>query len=235
MPTFIGHIAYRTIPHSNSILESLRKRHKYTSTSIELQELSQRLFQGEAKAIELIYRSCFHKLLYYGVQVAGINHQSEVEDVIQEFFIWLAGNREKVDHIKDFETYMFQCIRRNLQAKLSKLQKSQETFERYINRTAPLRDLEDSSPEQLHIQKEELEIKGSLVHKELNRLPPYLKEVLYLRYLEDKSYAEIAAILSINDQVAYNYVSRAIKRLKQQFAGMKSAIPLVFGLLKMTF
>lgn len=178
----------------------------------------------------MIYRRYFHKLLYYGIQVAGPGYQHVVEDVVQEFFIWLAENGAKVDQIRNFESYMFHSIRRNLQCKLNAGKESHAAYERYVNRTSPLGELSSHSPEQLHIQQEELASVKALIQQELDQLPPYLREVLYLRYFEDKSYPEIAAILSVSDQAAYNYVYRAINRLKKRLGNLKVMLLSLFGM-----
>lgn len=194
----------------------------------EPNELARRIAIGDIGAIEKVYRIYFHRLRYYGIQVLGQQYQQEVEDVIQDFFMWMAQNYIKMGRVRDFEVYMFQSIRRNLQSRKRTDQDSQKSFERYVNRTLPLRETENHSPEQLYIDKEEKYKCITRIKTELNKLPPYQREILYLRYFEDKSYKEIANILSINDQVAYNYVSRAIKRLKKQMANLSF---LLLGLL----
>ena len=185
-----------------------------------LNRLSKRLSNGDEQAIELIYKNYFHKLLCYGIQVVGYQYQNEVEDVIQEFFIWMAENHSKIGHIRDLESYMFQSIRRNVLNKLNKNIHDQSSLKKYSNLTNPLKDTEECSPEQLQINKEEIESRSVLIQQELGKLPNYQREVLYLRYFEDKSYEEIAEILSVTDQVAYNYVYRAIKRLKEQLSNL---------------
>lgn len=202
----------------------------YGSSSFVLQNLVQRLKEGDGEAIEMIYRGYFHRLLCYGIQVAGPGSEQEVEDVIQEFFIWLAENHAKVGQIQNFESYMFHCIRRNLQGRLNAGKKSNAAHERYMNRTSSLQECTSCSPEELHIRQEEMESIKARIQQELEQLPPYLREVLYLRYFEDKSYPEIAAILSVTDQVAYNYVHRAVKRLKKQLGNPKVLWLLFYGI-----
>lgn len=200
------------------------------SISSVSQKRAQSLKGGEVETIEKIYRRYFHRLLCYGVQVAGPGHEHEVEDVIQEFFIWLAENSAKADLIRDFESYMFHSIRRNIQCKLNAGKKNHAAYERYVNRTSPLQEINSRSPEQLHIQQEESESIKTLIQRELDQLPPYLREVLYLRYFEDKTYPEIAAILSVSDQAAYNYVHRAIKRLKSRMGEVKVLLMSLFAI-----
>ena len=145
------------------------------------------------------------------MQVTGFQNQNEVEDIIQDFFIWLSENQDKVARITHFESYMFQSIRRNIITRLTQHASVQSSIKKYTLHTERIQN----SPEELKIHQEEMASKTSLIHKELNKLPKYQREVLNLRYFENKSYPEIASILDVSGQVAYNYVHRAIKRLKK--------------------
>lgn len=214
---------------------ALKKDSTYPSSSVDLEKLAQRLKRGEADAIELIYRGYFRRLLYYGIQIMGPDRRQEVEDVVQEFFIWLAENNARAAEVDNLESYMFRAVRRNLKSRLNVEKKSQATHDRYISRTLPLQESSSHSPEQLHIQREESESIKVLIQRELDQLPPYLREALYLRYFENKSYPEVAAILSVSDQAAYNYVFRAIKRLKKQLSGFKKLMGMLYGIVKILF
>ncbi|MEZ4772932.1 MAG: sigma-70 family RNA polymerase sigma factor [Bacteroidia bacterium] len=207
----------------------MKRKITYQGEKTDIDQLATRLAAGDPEAIELIYRNYFHRLLYYGIQVAGSQYQHETEDVIQEFFIWLAQNHNKAGKIQNLESYMFQSIRRNIQARLSADKNAQASFERYNNLTTPLRENVGHSPEQDLIQKEEVASRSDLIRQELEKLPPYQREVLYLRYFEDKSYQEIADILSVSDQVVYNYVSRAMKNLKKHLANLSILLLFPFG------
>ncbi|MEM7373920.1 MAG: sigma-70 family RNA polymerase sigma factor [Bacteroidota bacterium] len=193
----------------------MKEKSSYDKLQIETRQLAQRLANGDAEAIEEIYRTYYQRLVYYGIQVIGKAHRLEVEDTIQDFFMWLAQHYTKLKKVRDVEVYMFQSIRRNLQSRILGIHHSQRSFERYVERTLPLQETAGHSPEQLYIHQEQQHGQASRIQTELANLPRYQREILYLRYFEDKSYKEIAAILSISDQVAYNYVSRAIKNLKK--------------------
>jgi len=206
----------------------LESKTTYDKKVVDSDQLTQRLAQGDSAAIEQIYREYFQRLRYYGIQIVGRQSQQMVEDVIQDFFMWLAQHHSKLAKIRNFEVYMFQSIRRNLTSKQRDLQNSQHSFEKYVDTTLPLQKTLEHSPEHVHIQKEENQERTTLIHTELNKLPPYQREILHLRYFEEKSYQEIASILSISDQVAYNYVSRAIKRMKKQLGAFISLLLVLF-------
>lgn len=183
-----------------------------------------RLSEGDLNAIDQIYLTYHKRLKGYGVQLVGYDHQEEVQEVLQEFFLWLAQNYNKVADIKDFEVYLFQSIRRNLGIRMKRKAKAQSVHDRFIRRTSSLRETEELSPEDSFIQGETNERLFNMVNIEINKLPSYQREVLYLRFFEELSYKEIARILSITDQVARNYIYRAIKNLKKQFKDVESLL-----------
>ena len=49
----------------------------------------------------------------------------------------------------------------------------------------------------------------------LGQLPERQREALHLRYHLELDYPDVAEILGVSQQVAYNYVNRGIKTLKK--------------------
>lgn len=197
----------------------------------ETRYLAQQLALGDDAAIALLYRKYFHRLLYYGLQVSGNYQQNEVEDVIQDLFIWLAENHRQIATVKDFEAYLFQSLRRNLQQKYTARRRRRNSFQRYLIYQPTDTEKTYHSPEFLHIQQEEERHLKDLIRRQLEQLPDYQREVLYLRFFENRSYSEIASLLSVSHQVAYNYVSRGIKKLKAQFADLIISVILTLAAL----
>lgn len=152
----------------------------------------------------------------FGLQIAGRHEQVLVEGAIQDFFIWLAKNYRKVDLKDNFEAYLYQSIRRNIQQQLQAQQSKSKSKQRYLQRTTPNIDTHQVSPETDYLAKEVQAINKALVDMAIHDLPAYQKEVLYLRFYENRSYKEIAEILSVNAQVARNYVYRALTVLRNK-------------------
>lgn len=171
---------------------------------------------GDVDALDQVYRRYYTRLIAYGIQLSGGHRQEDIQDIVQEFFIWLAQNYDKTDQIRDFEAYLFRSIRRNIFLKLGISQANKTKMDRFRRRTESEDDHTSPSPEEAFIRNETNNARQSLVTRELEKLPPYQWEVLYLRYYEGRSYKDIAKILSISDQVARNFASRGIKRLKAQ-------------------
>lgn len=182
----------------------------------DLNELAAKLAKGDAMAIAQIYKQTYTSLLYFGLQVAGKYQQNLVEDTIQDLFIWLAKNYRKVADIQNIEAYLFQSLRRNLQQKLQASQEKLKVRKRYLNRTSPNQNSTIPSIETHLIQQEQTTANKEALNEKLSKLPTYQKEVLYLRFYENRSYKEIAAILSVNAQVARNYVFKALTVLRKR-------------------
>lgn len=181
-----------------------------------LTELVAKLAKGDALAIAQIYKQMYTALVYFGLQVVGKHQQDLVEETIQELFIWLAENYQQVGEIKHFEAYMYQSLRQNLVRQLQAKKAKINSRNRFLQRTRAFEKIKLDSPEKEFLDKEQAHINKIKLSKKLAALPTYQKEVLYLRFYEDRSYKEIAEILSVKAQVARNYVFRALSTLRQQ-------------------
>lgn len=179
----------------------------------ELTSLTRALSEGSVEAYSTIYRLYYPRLYRYGVQV--YHHPAFVEDVLQDFFTYLADNCRKVRKVSNLEVYLFQSVKRNIFARLSRQQQSKRSQDRYQLRMEPLEDQEVTPPDEQLIAEETAARRSDYLREAMAELPDHQREILYLRYYEEMSYKDICQILDINHQVARNYASRAIKQLKK--------------------
>lgn len=186
----------------------------------KLAQLAANLAKGDAHAIADIYQYTYSNLYYFGIQIAGAHQQTLVEGTIQDFFIWLAKNYQKINLEDNFEAYLYHSIRRNIQQQLQAKQTKAKTQLRYLQRNAPNLETQQASPEVAYLAQEQKALDKAQVDALMQDLPTYQKEVLYLRFYENRNYKEIADILSINAQVARNYVFRAIKALRKKLLSL---------------
>ena len=182
----------------------------------EIKKLVQRLADGDATAIDMLYRLYFKRLQGYGQQIAGKQQGDLVLRVIQEFYMWLVKNHQKMAAIEDFELYLFKSVRLNILNTLKKQQQKEIVAKKYIASTQITQAKSVPSPEQQLIDQESEELQKKMLLQLLDQLPTYQKEVLYLRYFQNYSYKEIGQILSVSEQVARNYAYRAVKGMKGQ-------------------
>ncbi|MFC5047082.1 RNA polymerase sigma factor [Aquimarina hainanensis] len=179
--------------------------------------------RGNTLAFCEVYTKYYNKLYRYGMFFC--NDSSLVEDVIQEFFVKTLKNPEKLNHVLNIEVYMFRSIKLNV---ISEKQKN--------NRRGVIRKLSvdqenyEISREKSIIEEETSSLKKEWMVQQIKNLPPYLKEIIYLRYYEGFSYEKISQITSLNKQVARNYVSRAIQKIRSKIEKGKTFLfTIIFG------
>lgn len=182
----------------------------------ELKRIVHQLAKGDAAAIDTLYRLYFKRLKSYGRQIVGKDKEDLVITVIQEFYMWLVKNHQKMANIEDFELYLFKSVRLNILSTLKKQQQRENLFQKHIDQTQHTQSLSTPSTETQFISQESEQLQKDLIARELDKLPTYQKEVLYLRYFQNYSYKDIGEILSVSEQVARNYAYRAVKGMKGQ-------------------
>lgn len=155
----------------------------------------------DVNKFEELYLKYYPTLMVYGKTIT-VDEQI-IEDTIQELFITFWKKGESLSIKSSFESYLFVAFRNNLIRKI----KQQPTAELNV-------DLPDKIAEPIDFENEK-QLKNWL-----EKLPPRQKEVLFLRYYQNKSYLEIAEILGISYQVARNFSYRALKFLKKNMRRM---------------
>ena len=187
-----------------------------TLSKEQLKIILQQLINGGEQAIDTLYRLYFKRLKAYGWQVTNKTNEELIITVIQEFYIWLVKNHQKLSHVEDIELYLFKSIRFNILSALKKQQQKERVAKKYLINTQSKQAPITPSPEKQFIAQEKEQLQKERLNQVLAQLPTYQKEVLYLRYFQNYSYKDIGKILAVSEQVARNYAYRAIKRMKAE-------------------
>ena len=156
------------------------------------------------KDFEKIYLQYYPTLMVYGKAIAG--DEALVEDVIQELFLKLWEKRNQLKHIETLENYLMISLRNNLRRKLQQQNKM------------PTEIPTPESASEVLLQNEKR------IEQLLTTLPPRQREVIFLRYYQNKSYQEIAQVLGISYQVARNFAYRALKSIRKNWQKLPSIL-----------
>ncbi|BAV05385.1 RNA polymerase sigma factor, sigma-70 family [Filimonas lacunae] len=166
--------------------------------------------EGDADAFRQLYDIYYPGLINYGHRFTG--DAQYVEHAVQDLFVKLWQNRDRIDAAISVKNYLYVSFRRVL---LRQLQ-SAKVF-------VPLKDGEDDyhfsftlSPESDLISKERMLQLQQQLHKALQNMNARQREVIYLKYYENLSYDEIADIMGITVKGTYKLMYRAIDTLKEQ-------------------
>ncbi|MDR2361409.1 MAG: RNA polymerase sigma factor [Prevotellaceae bacterium] len=165
--------------------------------------------EGDEDAFSFFYQLFVNELYAYG---KGLCAESEwVKDVIQDVFLKIYFKEKEYESLAHFKYFLLKSVKN----KLYDLYKSKS-----IAATTPIADtgmdftlaatvLDDivRSDDRLIIQQK--------INKLLSTLTARQREAIYLRFIQELDYAQIAEMLNMNLTSVRKLVSRSLKRLKE--------------------
>ena len=197
-------------------------------------ELWSKLRQGDKSALEAIYRDHIDALVQYGRRFT--RDQSVVEDCIHDLFVQLWKRHSHLGNTDSIRNYLMASLRRSIYKLNSPKVKSIDPQE------APDTKDETLNFEQFLIHNEIDEEKKQLLAKALTQISDRQREVIYLKFYQEKSYDEICEIMNINYQSARNMLFKAIRSMKKALAliffgvfGLQSKLENLYGIIEEMF
>ena len=174
-------------------------QHKVSkNTELELQQL---LRTQPKQGFDRVFETYWQRLFSYAYQIYA--EERICEDIIQEVFVSLW---EKLEHtsIINPEGYLFRAVKYKVFNHLRDLKFTQEHQEVLEQIAMPARA-------EANLDYDDFE---TLVHREIDKLPPKCKTVFMLSRFEEVSNAEIAQRLNISIRTVEKHISDALKHLK---------------------
>ncbi len=165
--------------------------------------------QGDRQAFETIYELYAKDLHKYGTRFDL--DAAQVSDCLHDIFVEMWQRRSELTaDINSIRFYLIKSLRRRILRAAQKRQKTTliDTF------TDTGLDFE-LSQDTLIIENETTQERSALLTKALNQLSPRQREALYLRFYQDLSYQEVAQIMDLEQQSAYNLIFRGIEALRK--------------------
>lgn len=169
----------------------------------------------------------FYKDLYrYGYKFCG--NRQRTEDELQNLFLKIWTDREKLGDVEAVKTYLWTALRRRLIAAAEKRTREQKKTENPASESAFFLSIEE-----FIVKGEQKEIQRKHLKKAIDEISPKQREVLYLKFYEGMSYEEIEEIMGVNYQVARNYLYLGLRKLRKRLP--EEAAALLSFLLAMLF
>lgn len=171
------------------------------------------LLNGEHAALEDLYNQHYIGLLNYGIKL--IRQREAVRDSIFQLFLHLWDNRQKLPEVLNVRSYLITCLHRQLLAGLRKSRSkriSGAAWEQLYPAT-------EFSYEDHLVQIQQNRELSTTIMIAFNKLSKREKELLRLKFFEDRDYDEIARRCNISKRTAYNIVHAALKTLKHSLSG----------------
>ncbi|RFS26633.1 RNA polymerase sigma factor [Chitinophaga silvatica] len=182
--------------------------------------------EGDQNALATIYTNYFDLLMEYGIRLTG--DVEVVSDALHDLFLKLWANRSAQGEVAQIKAYLLVSLRHIIFNLLKKQKKTQnhspEDFENF--------ELQFQWPDNdADLYKEHRE----KLMMALNQLPARQKEIIYLRYVQEMEYADIATAMDITLNSSYKLVHKAIESLKDIIQVSGPVIPLMLNTLLPAF
>jgi RNA polymerase sigma factor (sigma-70 family) len=168
--------------------------------------------RGCENAYCLIYKEHFFSLYNYGLKICP--EKEIVKDYIQDLFVYLWRNREKLGPTDSIRFYLFTALKRRLIDNFSAQSKFDPIEE--VNEVKNLGLV--VSEEYKMIDDQLLAEKSHQVRLALETLTLRQKEAVVLKFYENMPNEEIAFKMDISVEGVYNLISKALRRFRKDFS-----------------
>lgn len=169
-------------------------------------ELLLQIAEGNQDAFERLYRHYRNKA--YTIALTYLTVPEEAEDVLQECFLKLWYNRQRLTEIEAFDQYLFIVLRNMLISALRKTETQQKIIKQ-VQQTAVLQPGKLSGIEQAESARLQEAIRGVIA-----KLPAKQQEIYKMSREEGMSHAEIAQVFQISDRTVSNLLSIILNQLR---------------------
>lgn len=165
------------------------------------------LKQGDLRAFDAIYKKYLRRL--FGFVFRYVKQETDTEEIVQEVFIKIWQNREKINAYSSFESFLF-TIAHNATVNLLK---KRATEQKYIEHVKSLQRPDEAFElmDEIHYIELQQKFQGLL-----NELSPRQKEIFQLSREEGLSHKEIADKLEISVNTVKNHLITTLSFLKNK-------------------
>lgn len=176
----------------------------------DTEEIIRRLKNDEKSALDDLFGYYYPRLFHFSKSILKI--ETEVDDILQEVFVKLWLNRQKISNPETFNSYIF-TITKNEVLNLIRSKIRDQSFQEELFLHAVAEEYQQQS------QLEFDEIK-SAIERIISELPEKRQQVFILSRTEGLSNKEIAQQLSISEKTVEDHITHAIKKIRNSMKEM---------------
>lgn len=166
------------------------------------------LLENNTESFAHVYKESVNGLYAYGISLGFPT--DECLDAIQDVFYKLYVSKKELRHVSNIRSYLFRSLRNRL-FDMNKQQKKTHSLEMEDSDVFPI---EVSVSERFEDEEERVLLKQK-VEKLLDLLTHRQREAVYLRYMQDLEYGEIAGILQMRPDSVRKLVYRALEVIRE--------------------
>ncbi|ULQ55450.1 RNA polymerase sigma-70 factor [Flavihumibacter rivuli] len=161
---------------------------------------------GKESAYDHFFRQYHAPLCYMAYRI--LQDQQAAEDVVQDCFLKLWLQRHQMQDTRQVVAYLYTTVRNaaiDAQRKGNVRDRNEAAYANLTDSPVSLAD------DHLLIEAETLR----RLYSSIDQLPPRIREVVELHFLQDKSYREISELLQTSPETIRKQKARALAILKQ--------------------
>lgn len=166
--------------------------------------------KGDRQAFSFFYKRFINDMYAYGKSLGA--KDSLVMDAVQDVFLKVFFNRPSVGSVRHLKYFLLKSLRNRIYDMLnsSSVAKAKPIEGEVLNFSIKTTVLDDI------IEEEDRDAVKQMVDKFLSMLSPLQKETLYLRYMQDLDYADIASMLNKSEASIRQLVFQAIRKIRKE-------------------
>lgn len=165
--------------------------------------------KGQNWAFRKLFNEYYDPLYNYGCSI--IASDTDVKDLLQDFFTKLWTKRWKLPSVRNVKGYLFTSFRLLIIDYL----RTNTRLANYNKSLPQDPDFNISYEQELIDNETEFEIVNKL-HSALNKLTSREKEAIYLRYYQAMDYKEVGRIMGLKYQSVRNLIHNALLHLREK-------------------
>lgn len=146
--------------------------------------------------------------ILFGHVYNKLRNREEARDVVQEVFVKLWEKRETLNITTNLSGYLFMMARNGV----FKLLEHKTVINKFADSYNQFRVLGESVTD--HLARESQ--LAALIEKEIDSLPPRMREIFELSRKKHLSHKEIATMLNISELTVKDQVKKALKQLRKK-------------------
>ena len=170
----------------------------------ELKVLLDKMKGGDRESFNKVFRHYYAPLTRFCIRFVGDGDQAA--EIVQDLFVKVWTNREKLTFTSSFESYMLRSVRNSAITYINKERSHADVNERIYT------DDSDSNDPSETLQSNNLE---ASYQKVLATMPEKRREVFLASRFDGLKYAEIATKMGLSQKTVEAHMSAAIKQLRE--------------------
>ena len=174
------------------------------------EEIIKRLKKDDKSAIDELFGYYYPRLFHFSRSILKI--ENEIDDILQEVFVKIWLNRQKIGNAETFNAYIF-TITKNEVLNLIRKNLRDQTFRDQLFLHSVAAEYQQQS--QLEFE----EIKAG-IDKIVANLPEKRQQVFILSRTEGLSNKEIARQLNISEKTVEDHITHSVRKIKNAMKEM---------------